>query len=46
MKENFVEVKSVEEANTVDLNFYTFMERFSATRGTFVFKVRETKRAS
>lgn len=44
MKENFVEVKSVDEANKVDMNQYTFLERFSSTRGTFVFKVREAKR--
>jgi hypothetical protein len=44
MNNNFIEVKSVEEANKIDMNLYTFMERFSSTRGSFVFKIRETKR--
>ena len=46
MTENFIEVRSVDEANRVDLNTYTFMERLSATRGTFIFKIRETKRGT
>jgi len=41
---NFIEVKTVEEANNVDLDDYTFLERVSASRGTFIFKIREMKR--
>jgi hypothetical protein len=43
-KPSFIEVGSVEEANTVDMNYYTFCERLSATRGKYVFKIREAKR--
>jgi len=42
--DNFVEVKSIEEANMVDLKVYTFLDRVSGSRGTFVFKIRELKR--
>jgi hypothetical protein len=38
---NFIEVSSVEDANKVDLSLYTFCERLEASRGTFVFKVRQ-----
>jgi hypothetical protein len=44
MKDNFIEVKSVEEANKIDMNQYTFLERFSSTHGSFIFKIREIKR--
>lgn len=41
---NFLEVTTVEDANKVDLNTYTFLERMSAERGKYCFKIRETKR--
>lgn len=41
---NFLELVSVEEANKIDLNFYTFLERLSATKGLYCFKIREKKR--
>lgn len=40
MEPNFKECKSINEANQVDLNRYTFLERFSAERGLYVFKLR------
>lgn len=40
---NFLEVKSVEEANMVDLTHYSFI-KFSETRGgVYVFKKRSRK---
>jgi hypothetical protein len=44
IKNNFLEVASVEEANNVDLNTYTFLERLSAQKGVYCFKIREAKR--
>lgn len=41
---NFIEFDSVDEANTVDLSIYTFLERLSAKKGKYCFKVRESKR--
>jgi hypothetical protein len=41
---NFLEKTSVDEANSVDLDRYTFMERLSAQRGVYCFKIRECKR--
>lgn len=41
---NFLEVLMVEEANKVDLNLYTFLERLSAKKGIYCFKIREQKR--
>lgn len=41
---NFLEVMTVEEANRVDLNLYTFLERLSAKKGVYCFKIREQKR--
>jgi len=41
---NFVEKKNVDEANCVDLDHYTFMERLSSVRGMYCFKIREVKR--
>jgi len=41
---NFMEKRTVEEANEVNLNDYTFMERLSAQRGFYCFKIREIKR--
>lgn len=41
---NFLEVLSVEEANKIDLNLYTFLERLSAKKGIYCFKIREQKR--
>jgi len=41
---NFLEVVLVEEANKVDLNLYTFLERLSAKKGIYCFKIREQKR--
>jgi hypothetical protein len=40
---NFKEVKSLEEANSVNLDDYVFI-RFSETRDCYIFKIRETKR--
>jgi len=42
---NFVECETVELANKVDLDIYTFCERFSAKKGCYCFKIREAKRA-
>lgn len=42
--ENFVEKATVEEANKVDLNLYTFLERLSAKKGLYCFKIREQRR--
>ena len=44
MEENFKELNTIEEANLIDLNNYTFLDRFSAVRGKFCFKIRESKR--
>jgi hypothetical protein len=41
---NFIECESKEEANKVDLDKYTFLDRLSATRGVYCFKIRERKR--
>jgi hypothetical protein len=41
---NFIEVKTVLEANGVNLDKYTFLERLSAERGSFCFKIRERVR--
>lgn len=38
---NFLEFRSVDEANTVSLEDYVFLERLSAERGTFCFKIRQ-----
>lgn len=44
MLPNFVEKSTVDEANTVNLDEYTFLERLSAQRGLYCFKRRESKR--
>ena len=44
MEKNFIEVNTVEEANAVNLDVYTFLDRVSATRGLYCFKIREAKR--
>jgi len=44
MKDNFVEAETIECANKIDLDNYTFLERLSAKRGTWCFKIREAKR--
>ena len=44
MLPNFVEKTTVDEANNVDLDKYTFLERLSANRGVYCFKIREAKR--
>lgn len=41
MNINFVECSTVDEANQVDLNVYTFLERLSASKGKYIFKIRE-----
>jgi len=41
---NFLEKKTVEEANEVDLDKYTFMPRLSAKKDAYCFKIREEKR--
>lgn len=43
-KKNFIERANVDDANTINLDEYTFLERLSANRGTYCFKVRELKR--
>ena len=43
-EQNFIERPTVDEANQVDLDKYTFLERLSAKRGTYCFKIRESKR--
>ena len=42
--DNFKEEKTVEDANEVNLSDYTFLERLSATKGMYCFKIRERKR--
>lgn len=41
---NFIECDNVLEANGVNLEKYTFLERLSATKGKYCFKIRESKR--
>lgn len=41
---NFVECDNVESANKIDLDVYTFLERISASKGLYCFKIREAKR--
>lgn len=41
---NFLELATVEDANVVNLDLYTFLERMSAKKGVYCFKVRENKR--
>lgn len=43
-KNNFIELETVNEANKIDLDVYTFLERLSARRGMYCFKIREVKR--
>jgi len=38
-QENFIEAKTVEEANSVDLKKYTFV-KYSDTRDCYIFKKR------
>ncbi|KKM65629.1 hypothetical protein LCGC14_1489360 [marine sediment metagenome] len=42
-KTNFIEKESVEEANTVSLEEYTFV-RFSETRQKYIFKIRQGRK--
>lgn len=44
IKQNFIEKDTVSEANTVDLTIYTFLEKMSAIRNRYCFKIRELKR--
>ena len=41
MQENFLELDTVQEANGVDLARYTFLERLSAQKSKYCFKVRQ-----
>jgi len=41
---NFLECETVEQANKVDLDVYTFCDRLSGKKGVYCFKVREAKR--
>ena len=41
-KLNFLEKETVEEANAVDLNIYSFV-KFSDTRNVYIFKKRARK---
>jgi len=40
---NFIECDTVEEANKLDLDIYTFI-RFSESRQKYIFKIRENVR--
>ncbi len=40
---NFIECDTVEEANRIDLEIYSFV-RFSESRQKYIFKIREKKR--
>ena len=42
MPPNFIEVESVDEANKVDLDKYTFI-RHSETKNRYIFKKRQQK---
>lgn len=42
-KVNFIEAKTVEYANSISLEDYTFV-RFSETRQCYIFKIRQRKR--
>jgi hypothetical protein len=37
---NFIEADTVAEANAVDLGRYTFLDRLSATRNKYCFKIK------
>jgi hypothetical protein len=39
--DEFIECSSIEEANTVDMIRYRFLEKMSSTRDSFIFKLRE-----
>lgn len=41
---NFIECDTVFEANGIDLDKYTFLERMSAKTGKWCFKIRESVR--
>ena len=43
---NFIEKDNVEEANQVDLTQYRWSERMSATKGKYVFVLRQIKKTS
>jgi len=40
---NFLEFDNVEEANSVSLADYVFLERLSAEKGKYCFKIRQRK---
>ena len=40
---NFIEVESVDAANKVSLKQYVFLDRFSAERRKYCFKIRQNK---
>jgi hypothetical protein len=40
---NFIECDTVEEANKLDLDIYTFV-KFSEKRQKYIFKIRENRR--
>ena len=44
-KPNFLEMETLEGANQVDLDEYTFV-RFSEHKQCYIFKIREDKRIS
>lgn len=43
-KPNFIECKTVEEANEVDMEQYTFL-KYSELRHLYIFKIREKRKA-
>lgn len=42
--DNFVECHNALDANRVSLDHYTFLERLSAARNCYCFKIRERKK--
>jgi len=43
---NFIEKDNVDEANEVDLKQYRWSERMSATKGKYVFVLRQIKKSN
>ena len=40
---NFIECETVEVANDINLKDYVFLERLSAEKGKYCFKIRQRK---
>ena len=41
---NFIECDTIEEANNVDLEKYTFLDRMSGEKGKYCFKIRQQRK--